>query len=149
MITQDTHTSLMRRLGMAAIACVMLIAGLVAVFDRASGGAEGVQTVRIRVRHSRFIPAKFTVRNGATVRFVITNEDPIDHEFILGDEGVQLRHENGTEPKHGEIPGEVTVHAGMTAETTFTFSTSGLLLIGCHAPGHYAYGMRGWVRILP
>lgn len=149
MITQDMRTAMLKRLGMLAIAGVILIATLVAVFDRASGGSQNVQTVRIVVRHSRFIPAHFTVRKGATVRFVITNNDPIDHEFILGDEGVQLRHENGTEPAHGEIPGEVTVHAGMTAETTFTFSKSGRLLIGCHAPGHYAYGMRGWVQVLP
>ena len=100
------------------------------------------------MRHSRFLPARFTVPRGTTVRFVITNTDPIDHEFILGDEPVQRRHETGTEPAHGHVPGEVSVPAGTRAETTYTFSRTGVLLIGCHAPGHYDYGMRGRVRVV-
>jgi len=99
------------------------------------------------MRHSRFGPSHFVVRRGATVRFVITNADPIDHELILGDEGVQRRHETGTEPAHGSVPGEVSVPAGMTAETRYTFSRAGVVLIGCHARGHYEYGMRGWVLV--
>lgn len=110
--------------------------------------ASGTQTVAITIRHSRFIPAHVTVDRGATIRFVITNTDPIDHEFILGDEAVQKRHEAGAEPQHGEVPGEVSTPAGETVGTTYTFLEPGLLLIGCHAPGHYAYGMRGWVRVV-
>lgn len=125
-------------------AAVILVAAVVA----ASGDARDTQTVAITIRHSRFVPAHFRIRQGATVRFFITNTDPIDHEFILGDEAVQRRHEDGTEPEHGHVPGEVTVRAGMVAETTYTFSDSGLMLIGCHAPGHYAYGMKGWVRVM-
>ncbi|MGH2348566.1 MAG: cupredoxin domain-containing protein [bacterium] len=132
----------MRR--MAALAAAVL---LLWTFLPAAGSESGMQTIAITIRHSRFIPAHVTVRRGMTVRFVITNIDPIDHEFILGDEAVQRRHEGGTEPEHGEVPGEVSVRAGATAETTYTFSRPGLLLIGCHAPGHYAYGMRGWVWV--
>jgi uncharacterized cupredoxin-like copper-binding protein len=110
--------------------------------------ASGTQTVAITIRHSRFIPAHVTVRRGATIRFVITNTDPIDHEFILGGEAVQRRHETGTELEHGEVPGEVSTPAGETVGTTYTFLEPGRLLIGCHAPGHYAYGMRGWVRVV-
>lgn len=128
----------------ALAATLILLVTLLAGFGRAMDS----QTVTITIRHSRFIPAHFTVRQGATVRFIITNTDPIDHELILGDEAVQLRHENGTEPAHGHVPGEVSVPAGTVAETTYTFSRAGLLLVGCHAPGHYAYGMRGWVRVI-
>lgn len=123
---------------------------LLTVLLPGSGVARGpaTQTIALTMHYSRFTPAQFTVRRGATVRFVITNTDPIDHEFILGDETVQRRHESGTEPAHGAIPGEVSVPAGGTAETTYTFARSGLWLIGCHAPGHYAYGMQGWVRVV-
>lgn len=131
----------------ALAAGLIVIAAALGAFTYASGGSQHSQTVRITIRHSRFMPARFTVRHGATVRFVIANTDPIDHEFILGDDAVQRRHEDGTEPEHGRVPGEVTVRAGMVAETTYTFSEAGVLLIGCHAPGHYAYGMKGWVRI--
>lgn len=138
------RSRMLLRRAAAAGAAVMIIAALLP----ASGGATGFQTVAVTIRHSRFLPATFTVRRGATVRFVFTNTDPIDHEFILGDETVQRRHETGTEPAHGAVPGEVSVPAGTTAETTYTFSRPGLYLIGCHAPGHYAYGMRGWVQVL-
>jgi uncharacterized cupredoxin-like copper-binding protein len=133
----------------ARIAALAVAVLLFWTFLPASGNESGIQTIVITMRHSRFIPAHITVRRGTTVRFVITNADPIDHELILGNEAVQRRHETGTEPEHGAVPGEVTVHAETTAETTYTFSRPGLLLIGCHAPGHYAYGMKGWVWVAP
>lgn len=110
-------------------------------------GTASPRTIAVTMRHSRFAPSHFVVRWGATVRFVIANVDPIDHELILGDEGVQRRHETGTEPAHGSVPGEVSVPAGTTAETSYTFSRAGIVLIGCHAPEHYNYGMRGWVLV--
>jgi len=144
-----TFASMEVAMRMAAIAVTMLLIWMLLIWTLlpAAGHERGTQTIQITIRHSRFIPARFTVRRGATVRFVITNTDPIDHEFILGDEAVQRRHETGTEPEHGSVPGEVSVPPGMTAETTYVFSRAGLLLIGCHAPGHYAYGMRGEVWV--
>jgi uncharacterized cupredoxin-like copper-binding protein len=109
--------------------------------------SEPVRTVEVTIHHSRFIPADLDVTAGTTVRFVLKNTDPIDHEFIIGDEPVQGRHETGAEPRHGAVPGEVSVPAGGEASTTYTFSRPGRLLIGCHLPGHYAYGMRGSVRV--
>ena len=79
---------------------------------------------------------------------MIENTDPIDHEFILGDERVQLVHEEGTEAHHAPRPGEVSVPAGETVVTTYTFpKISGSLIFGCHLPGHYDFGMRGTVTI--
>lgn len=119
-------------------ATVILIATVLS-----TSGSASPRTIAVAIRHSRFAPSHVVVRRGATVRFVITNVDPIDHEFILGDEAVQRRHESGTEPAHGSVPGEVSVAAGMVAETTYTFARAGIVLIGCHARGHYDYGMRG------
>ena len=39
------------------------------------------------------------------------------------------------------------VPAGTTVETTYTFGRPGTVLLGCHVPGHYAYGMIGSVRV--
>lgn len=128
------------------LVAVTLVAATLAARSRAQEPSQSPQTLAITIKHSRFVPARFTFRRGVTVRFVITNTDPIDHEFILGDQAVQRRHETGTEPVHNRVRGEVSVPAGMQAKTTYTFSRPGVLLIGCHAPGHYAYGMRGWVR---
>jgi len=134
----------------AIVARTALVAGVLVLFGAAlaTSGSAAPRTITVSMRHSRFAPEYVIVRRGATVRFVITNLDPIDHEFILGDEAVQRRHETGTDPVHGHVPGEVSVPPGETAETSYTFTRPGVLLIGCHAPRHYAYGMRGRLLIV-
>jgi uncharacterized cupredoxin-like copper-binding protein len=112
----------------------------------AHAGADE-QLLAVNIHHSRFTPARYEFDAGDTVRFVIHNGDPIDHEFILGDEAVQRRHEDGTEKEHGAIPGEVSIPAGETRTTTYTFTAPARLIIGCHLPGHYDYGMKAEVRI--
>jgi uncharacterized cupredoxin-like copper-binding protein len=110
-------------------------------------GDTGVPTVALDIRHSRFVPDRVAVEPGSTVRFVVRNLDPIDHEFIVGPEAVHLRHETGTEARHGAVPGEVSVPAGETAETTYTFRAPGPVAFACHLPGHLAFGMRGEVQV--
>ena len=38
------------------------------------------------MRYSHFLPASVTVPAGVPVTFVLANEDPIGHEWIVGDE---------------------------------------------------------------
>jgi uncharacterized cupredoxin-like copper-binding protein len=136
----------MRRTALAAalVAAAALLSGCAGA---AANGAPGERTVTLDVRHSRFSPAELDVRAGTTVRFVVRNADPIGHELIVGDQEVQDRHERGTEAHHGEVPGEVSVRAGATATTSYTFSRPGRVLLGCHLPRHWDYGMRGVVRV--
>jgi uncharacterized cupredoxin-like copper-binding protein len=131
----------------AAAVALLLLAGAAAPARGAPPRAnEG--TVRITIHYSTFEPADLAVEPGETVRFVIRNTDPIDHEFILGDNHVQLAHEEGTEAHHAPRPGEVSVPAGETVVTTYTFpEMPGELIFGCHLPGHYDFGMRGIVTI--
>ncbi|MGH2776312.1 MAG: cupredoxin domain-containing protein [Actinomycetota bacterium] len=113
-----------------------------------AAGAKESEVI-VNVNHSRFDPAAFEFETGTTVRFVIHNADPIDHEFLLGDDADQDRHENGTHAEHGAIPGEVSLPAGSTRSTTYTFTEPGKLIIGCHLPAHFAYGMRADVTVTP
>ena len=131
----------------AAVSAVSAVAllGLTACGGGARA-ADGPATVVITVHHSRFVPSAVRVRPGATVRFVVHNTDPIEHELIVGDESTQHIHEVGTDALH-QGPGAVSVAPGTTAETTYTFPGSGTLLYGCHLPGHWAYGMRGTIAI--
>jgi uncharacterized cupredoxin-like copper-binding protein len=132
-------------LGVVALA-IGAVAGVTA-FAR-PGGADAPRTIEVTMRYSRFEPAVIDVEPGETVRFVVRNDDPIDHEFILGDERLQLVHENGTEAHHPPRPGEISVLAGETVVTTYTFpDTTGELIFGCHLPGHYDFGMRGTVSV--
>ncbi len=110
-------------------------------------GASAGEARTIRIEHSRFAPGAFEVAAGETVTFTVVNDDPIDHEVIIGDEAVQRLHESGDEQHHGEEPGEISVAALSTAETTVTFGAPGRVFFGCHLPGHYAYGMKGVITI--
>ena len=142
----------MRALRLLLVVALCGAASLVVV--RAAGpraGDGGERTVMVAMRHSHFEPAAVRVEPGERVRFVLRNTDPIDHEFILGDDAVQRRHEQGRERHHhGDVPGERSVAAGQEAATTYTFP-AGLdargLTFACHLPGHYAYGMHGLARV--
>lgn len=132
----------------AACGAAVLVAGR-ATGSGAGGGPD--RTVVVTMHHSRFQPATVRVEAGQRVRFVLRNTDPIDHEFILGDAVVQARHEQGRQRQHhGEVPGERSVPAGQEAATTYAFPArldGQVLEFACHLPGHYAYGMRGTVRV--
>jgi len=104
-------------------------------------------TVAITMRYSRFSPARVDVRPGTTVRFVIRNADPIAHEFILGTEAQQALHEKVATPTHDGIPGQASLDIGEVRTVVWTFASPGTLVYACHRPGHYAYGMKGVVRV--
>ena len=136
----------MLRARVAAIVAGLVLVGALVAWSSAGSTAR---TVNITIHFSHFDASSITVDPGETVRFVIHNEDPIAHEFIVGDRYVQLIHEIGTEPSHGAKPGEVSVPAETMAETTYTFPTTPgqHLQFACHLPGHYAYGMHGSIMI--
>jgi uncharacterized cupredoxin-like copper-binding protein len=108
----------------------------------------GDVTVALTIHHSHFTPERVKVRPNTTVRFVVDNQDPINHELIVGDALVQARHEAGTEPVHPPRPGEVSIPALSTAATSFTFAGVVPVVYACHLPGHFAYGMHGLVEIV-
>jgi uncharacterized cupredoxin-like copper-binding protein len=103
--------------------------------------------VAITIHYSHYDPAIVHVPAGRQVTFVITNSDPIDHEWIVGDAATHERHRNGTEPVHDARPTEVTIPAGTVRRTTVTFGAVGSEQFICHLPGHEAYGMVGTVVI--
>jgi uncharacterized cupredoxin-like copper-binding protein len=129
------------------VAVVVLAASLAGCGGDDPRGGAADRTVDLTAHFSRFAPVEIAVAAGTTVQFTIRNADPIDHELIVGDDEVHARHEAGNEPHHGEKPGEVSVPAGTTAATTYAFDEPGTFVFACHLPGHFAYGMRGVVRV--
>ena len=130
------------------VAGVALGAAGVLVLVAAGPGEAGVRTVVVTMRHTRFEPAEIRVTAGTTVRFVVRNADPIDHEFILGDAAVHARHRVGREAHHdGSVPGEVSVPSGGSILTSYRFDHRGQVAYICHLPGHEAYGMVGSVDV--
>ena len=133
-----------RRLGLAAISAVAGATIAVAVVSAAAGPGP----IEIDVRFSRYSTSAITVPAGRPITFLLRNEDPIDHEWIVGDAALHERHRNGTEPVHDSRPTEVTIPALSSRTTTVTFTTPGQFLYICHLPGHEAYGMVGVLTVV-
>ena len=98
--------------------------------------------VEIRIRYSHYYPSLVTVPHGRPVTIVLVNEDPIEHEWLVGDAVMHQVHRTGIEAHHGSRPTEVSIPALSTVETTIMFSEVSWQYI-CHLPGHEAYGMVG------
>jgi uncharacterized cupredoxin-like copper-binding protein len=126
---------------------LLLIATLGLVFG-ACASARGASTeTTIGIRYSHFAPDTITARAGEPLTITLRNDDPIEHEWIVGTEEVHERHRTGTEPYHAEVPSEVTVPALSTRVTTLTFAEPGDYVYICHLPGHEAYGMVGTLHV--
>ena len=129
------------RLAGSLVAAVVLAAAVTAC------APPTPQTVTITIHYSAFDPARISVPAGVPITFVLVNEDPIDHEWLIGDAGFHEGHRTGTHAAHGEVPTEVTVPALAAVETTITFHEPGSLDYICHLPGHEAYGMVGTLTV--
>ena len=140
-----TGTRLVASLGVALAAGL----GAVAMVAAAVGDARDPVLVGIEVHYSRFAPLVIEVPAGRPVTFVLTNRDPIDHEWIVGDAALHERHRTGTEPVHDTRPTEVSLDAGTTSRTAMTFDEPGTFTFICHLPGHEAYGMTGTLVVSP
>jgi uncharacterized cupredoxin-like copper-binding protein len=142
-----------RGAGLAVPALFLVAAGLLVtagtlLLQAGRAPAATQRTVVLTMHHSHFQPDAVEVEPGTTVRFVLRNTDPIDHEFIVGDEAVHQRHRVGRERHHhGDVPGEVSVPSGSEASTSFRFDRPGRVAYACHLPGHEAYGMVGTVEV--
>lgn len=143
-----------RRRIVAAVAVGGLVAAASYIVD-AFGGAQsaplgpGVVTVQVGIDHSRFDMRELRVQEGTLVQFVVHNDDPIDHELVIGDAEVHRRHAEGSERRHPPVPGEVSVAPGDVAMTFYEFDEPGIVVFSCHLPGHIAYGMTGEIEVVP
>jgi uncharacterized cupredoxin-like copper-binding protein len=124
----------------------VLLLALAAVAAGACGSASAAtpQTVNIRIHYSKFEPRTITVPAGVPVTYVIRNDDPIDHEWLIGDAAFHARHRVGTEGSHGDRPDEVSLPP-LTRKTTTLTLAPGTYVFICHFPLHEQYGMVGAV----
>ena len=125
----------------------MLVA-LASALALAGCSDAGADRVEIGIRYSRFLPAVVSVPRGKPVTITLRNDDPIDHEWIVGSASVHEAHRKGTETEHESRPTEVSIPALGTRETTVTFADAGTLTFVCHLPGHEAYGMVGTLHVV-
>jgi uncharacterized cupredoxin-like copper-binding protein len=145
----------MNRLARAAVSVGVAAAVTTTGYAVAASGSErealgpGVVTVEVSIEHSAFDIGSLRVREGTLVEFVVQNDDPIDHELVVGDADVHARHANGSERRHPPVPGEVSIAPGQSAMTFYEFTEPGSVVYACHLPGHVAYGMEGTIEVIP
>ncbi len=132
----------------ALVAGVAIALGVGAVAYGATAADAG-RTIEIPIRYSHYLTTSVTVPRGVPITFVLRNDDPIDHEWIVGDAALHERHRTGTEPVHDSRPTEVTIPALSARTTTVTFADAGTFQYICHLPGHEQFGMVGVVTVVP
>jgi uncharacterized cupredoxin-like copper-binding protein len=112
---------------------------------------KGTRTVNIDMTDGmRFNPSSINVKQGETVRFVVTNSGQLKHELVLGTEKELKEHyevmKKNPEMEHAD-PNMVTLAGGKTGEVVWQFTKAGKVDFACLQPGHYDAGMKGAVTV--
>ncbi|GAA4342160.1 cupredoxin family protein [Variovorax defluvii] len=113
--------------------------------------AKATRTVRVEMTDGmRFDPASIDVKQGETVRFVVTNAGKLKHELVLGTDKELKEHyelmKKNPEMEHAD-PNMVTLAGGKTGEIVWQFTQAGKVDFACLQPGHYDAGMKGAVNV--
>ena len=127
---------------------VVALAGPVLAACSSSAKAEAVDHATIAIRFSKFTTKELTVPVGTPIEFTLRNDDPIEHEWIVGTADVHEQHRTGSEAVHDSRPAEVTIPALESRKTVVTFDRPGDYQFVCHLPGHEEYGMRGTIHVV-
>jgi uncharacterized cupredoxin-like copper-binding protein len=118
-------------------------------FGSPGNPADATRTIEVKATAPfEFDPDDLELNAGETVTFVVSNEDDVVHEFVIGDRDYQDAHEE--EMSSGAMQHEgnaVMVEPGDTQELTWTFDAEGEVLYGCHVAGHYDQGMVGTIDV--
>lgn len=118
---------------------------------KAGDAAKVSRTVTVDMTDAmRFVPSSITVKQGETIRLVITNSGKLKHELVLGTEK-ELKEHYEVMKKHPEMehddPNMVTLAPGKTGEMMWQFTKAGKVDFACLQPGHYDAGMKGMVKV--
>ncbi|MGJ7509887.1 cupredoxin domain-containing protein [Variovorax sp. GT1P44] len=113
--------------------------------------AKVVRTVNVDMTDSmRFDPSSLAVKQGETIRFVVSNSGKLKHELVLGTEKELKEHyeamKKNPEMEHAD-PHMVTLAPGKTGEIVWQFTKAGKVDFACLQPGHYDAGMKGAVNV--
>ena len=123
-------------------------------FGKPGDPAKVDRTIEVVAKGLDYGIDKLQFRAGETVRFVVTNESELVHDFTIGDAATQKAHREemmkmmdqggmaSGEMKHDDT-NAVFLRPGETKELVWTFTESGTLEYACNVPGHYEAGMKG------
>jgi uncharacterized cupredoxin-like copper-binding protein len=119
-----------------------------------AGDAKAVRrTIAIKMTDNmRFSPDKVEVKQGETVKFIVSNEGAMLHEFVIGTkkelDAHALQMIKFPNMEHDE-PYMAHVKPKAKGEIIWTFNKAGDFDFACLIAGHYQAGMVGKIKVLP
>jgi uncharacterized cupredoxin-like copper-binding protein len=121
-------------------------------FGRTGNPKKVARTIRIDgTDDMRYTPAKITVKQGETIRFIVANRGKLMHETVLGTLPELNEHaawmKKYPNMEHDE-PFMTHVGPGQTGEMIWEFTQPGVFHFGCLIPGHFEAGMRGTIEVV-
>lgn len=108
------------------------------------------RTIKVTAVDIKYDTAKFEVKAGETIRFVVTNTGKLRHEFSIGDAEEQKEHAEMMKQMPDmvhEDANTLSLEPGETKSLVWQFTRAGELEVACHIPGHYEAGMRSKVLV--
>lgn len=98
----------------------------------------------------RFMHDALNIKNGETIKFVVTNKGAISHEFSIGTKDEHMAHGKmmmaNPNMKHGSGGPAITIEPGKTEVLVWSFEEAWQVEVACNIPGHYQAGMHSPVQ---
>lgn len=117
-----------------------------------AGDAQDVKrTIQVAMGDDmRFTPSTIEVRQGETVRFVVTNKGQVLHEMVIGTKKALDEHAalmaRFPNMEHDE-PHMAHVGPGKQEQIVWNFNRAGNFDFACLVAGHYQAGMIGNIKV--
>lgn len=117
----------------------------------AGDAKDAARTIRIAMSDDmRFTPSTIEVKEGETVRFVVSNRGQVMHEMVIGTKKALDEHAalmvKFPNMEHDE-PHMAHVGAGKKEDLVWKFNRAGEFDFACLIAGHYQAGMVGKIKV--
>jgi uncharacterized cupredoxin-like copper-binding protein len=100
----------------------------------------------------RFTHEPFNIKNGETIKFIVTNKGAIAHEFSIGTKDEHMGHGKmmmaNPNMHHGPGGASITIKPGTTETLIWSFEKVWEVEVACNIPGHYQAGMHSPVMFV-
>ncbi|WP_263833473.1 cupredoxin domain-containing protein [Sulfurospirillum oryzae] len=94
--------------------------------------------------------SKMNIKEGDIVRFIVTNQGEIDHEFSIGSEKEQKAHLEAMKKMPNMVHHDgntITLKPKETKELTWKFTKRNTVMFACNIPEHFEAGMHREITI--
>lgn len=135
--------------------------------------SQVTRTINVTMYDNYYEPEEITLKEGETVKFIVSNKGELVHEFNIGTPEAHMAHapEMQMMVDHGVLhadridleaakamqasmghgmhdePNSVLLEPGQTGEIIWKFPSHVVIEFACNVPGHYDAGMAGEINL--